>query len=326
MSIDRRTLLLAAGAIPLAGAASQAQATWPDGKPIKFLVPFAAGSATDTVARLYAEYMGRHLQASIVVENRVGANGLIGADAIAKSAPDGLSVLIGTNSTNAAAPALFQRVPFDHQKDFAPISFLASVPLIVGVAANSEIKTLKDLIATAKARPGQLNFASASSSQRVSTEMLASMAGIKMTMVPYRASPQAATDLIGGRLDLFVADMALMLPHVQAGTVRALAVTSAARVSQLPEVPTVEEAGGLKGYELIAWFGAFAPAGTPAPIIARLNAAAVEASRTLDLVQKLSQGLGMAVASSTPAELAERVRLESIKWQKAVDDAGIEKT
>lgn len=326
MPIDRRSLLLAAGATALLPAVAGAQTSWPDGRPIKFLVPFAAGSATDTVARLYGDHMGRTLNATIVVENRVGANGLIGADAVAKSQPDGLTILIGTNSTNAAAPALFQRVPFDHQKDFAPISFLASVPLVVGVPANSDLKTLKDLIARAKERPGQLNFASASASQRVSTEMLASMAGIKMTMVPYRASPQAATDLIGGRLDVFVADMALMLPHVQAGTIRALAVTSAGRVSQLPNVPTVEEAGSLKGYELIAWFGAFAPTGTPASVISRLNAAAIEAARSTDLVQKLSEGLGMLVASSTPAELAERVRLESIKWQKAVDDAGIEKT
>lgn len=326
MSINRRRLLLAAGSTLALSNPALAQTAWPDGRPIRFIVPFAAGSATDIVARLYGDHMARTLNASIVVENRAGANGIIGADSVAKSPPDGLTILIGTNSTNAAAQALFQRVPFDHQKDFAPISFLASVPLVVGVPATSELRDLNDLIARAKARPGQLNFGSASSSQRVSTEMLASMSGIKMTMVPYRASPQAATDLIAGRLDLFVADMALMLPHVQAGTVRALAVTSAARVSQLPAVPTVEEAANLKGYELIAWFGAFAATGTPEAIISRVNAAAVLASKSPDLIQKLSEGLGMLVSSSTPAELAERVRVESIKWQKAVDEAGIEKT
>lgn len=325
--MKRRDFLLAAAGAPLAFAgAARAQAAWPEGRTIRFIVPFAAGSATDTVGRVYGEQMARHLNASIIIENRVGANGMIGADAVAKAQPDGLTILIGTNSTNAAAPALFNRVPFDHQKDFAPISFLGSVPLIVGVPANSPFRTLKDLIDAAKAKPGQLNFASASASQRVSTEMLATMAGIKMNMVPYRASPQAVTDLIAGRLDLFIADMAVMLPQVQAGTIRALAVTSSTRVGQLPDTPTVDEAGGLKGYELIAWFGAFAPAGTAEPVIARLNAAARQAAEAPEVKERLGTGMGMSVAASSPAELAQRVREETVKWQKAVEEAGIEKT
>ncbi len=172
--ISRRSLIAAAAAAPFAGSAF-AQANPFDGKTIRFIVPFAAGSATDTVARMYGEQMARTLNASIIVENRVGANGMIGADAVAKAAPDGLTLLVGTNSTNAAAPALFNRVPFDHQKDFSPISFLGSVPLIVGVPANSPFQTLKDLIAAAKAPAGQLNYAQASASQRVSTAMLESM-------------------------------------------------------------------------------------------------------------------------------------------------------
>ncbi len=325
--ISRRAVLAGASAAVAAGhLPAFAQAAWPTGQTIRFIVPFAAGSATDTVARVYGDQVARTIGASIVIENRAGANGMIGADAVAKSPPDGYTILIGTNSTNAAAPALFNRVPFDHQKDFAPISFLGSVPLIVGVPASSPMRTLKDLIDAAKARPGQLNFATASSSQRVSTEMLASMAGIKMNMVPYRASPQAATDLIAGRIDLFVADMALMLPHVQAGTVRALAVTSAQRVSQLPDTPTVEQAGGLTGYELIAWFGAFGPAGLPQPIVDRLNAAFRQAAASADTLEKLGKGMGMSVAASSPAELAERVKVETVKWEKAVTEAGIEKT
>jgi tripartite-type tricarboxylate transporter receptor subunit TctC len=324
--MNRRELLLGAAAAGLVAALPALAQTSPlQGQTIKLIVPFAAGSATDTVARLYAENIARTIGATIVVENRVGANGMIGADAVAKAGPDGLTLLVGTNSTNAAAPALFNRVPFDHQKDFTPISFLGSVPLIVGVPANSPFQTLKDLIAAAKARPGQLNFASASASQRVSTEMLASMAGIKMNMVPYRASPQAVTDLIAARIDLFVADMAVMLPQVQANAIRALAVTSAARVSQLPNIATVEEAGGLKGYELIAWFGLFGPAGLPEPMVASLNAAARRAGQAPEVLQRLGEGLGMSVATSTPGELAQRVREETVKWQKAVDDAGIEK-
>jgi tripartite-type tricarboxylate transporter receptor subunit TctC len=325
--MNRRELLLAgAGAGLLAAHPAFAQISWPEGRTLKFIVPFAAGSATDSVGRLYAEHIARHLGAGSVVENRVGANGLLGADAVAKSPPDGLTLLVGTNSTNAAAPALFNRVPFDHQKDFQPIAFLGSVPLIVGVPANSPFQTLRDLVAAAKARPGQLNYASASASQRVSTAMLESMTGIKMTMVPYRASPQAITDLIAGRLDVFVADMAVMLPQVQAGTVRPLAVTAAARVTQLPQVPTVDEAASITGYELIAWFGLFGPAGLPEPITARLNEAARRAAVAPDVLQRLGEGLGMSVATSSPAELAERVRAETVKWQKAVDEAGIEKT
>ncbi|MCA3565071.1 MAG: tripartite tricarboxylate transporter substrate binding protein [Methylocystis sp.] len=322
--ITRRTLLASASAslLPLP---SFAQSGWPDGKVIKGIVPFAAGSATDTIARVYAEQMGRFLGTSIIIENRAGANGLIGADAVAKSPPDGLTLLFGTNSTNAAAPALFKTVPFDHEKDFAPIAYLGSVPLLVAVSNKVEAKTLKELIAYAKANPGKLNFGSSSSSQRVSTEMLMSMGGFKMNLVTYRASPQAVTDLISGQIDVFVADLAVMLPQVQAGTIRALAATSTKRIPQLPDLPTVEEAGGLPGYELIAWFGVFAPAGTPPAIIARLNEAVVKAAATPEVQEKLGKGLGIAVSSSTPAELADNVRREGAKWAKAVADAGIEK-
>jgi tripartite-type tricarboxylate transporter receptor subunit TctC len=322
--MDRRAFI-AGGAAAFAAAPALGQVGWPDGKTIKFLVPFAAGSATDTIARVYAEQMAKTLGTSIVVENRAGANGLLGADAVAKSPADGLTILIGTNSTNAAAPALFKSVPFDHEKDFAPIAYLGSVPLMVCVNTKSDFKTLADLIAFGKANPGKLNYGSASSSQRVSTEMLMSMAGFKMNLVTYRASPQALTDLISGQIDVFVADLALMLPQVQGGAIKALAATSQKRIPQLPELPTVEEAAGLKGYELIAWFGGFAPAGTPAPVIARLNDAFGKASAAPETLERLGKGLGIAVASSTPTELAAQVKVESAKWAKAVADAGIEK-
>ncbi|MGL4243034.1 MAG: Bug family tripartite tricarboxylate transporter substrate binding protein, partial [Beijerinckiaceae bacterium] len=169
------------------------------------------------------------------------------------------------------------------------------------------------------------NYGSASSSQRVSTEMLMSMASFKMNLVTYRASPQAVTDLITGQIDVFVADLAVMLPQVQSGALRALAVTSVKRIPQLPDLPTVEEAGDLKGYELIAFFGVFAPAGTPAPVIARLNDAVVKAAAAPEVRERLGGGLGITVEASTPAELAAKVKAESAKWAKAVADAGIEK-
>ena len=322
--IFKRMLVAAAVVAGLSGTA-QAQTAWPAGKPIKAIVPFAAGSATDIIGRVYGDSMGRVLGTSIIVETRAGANGMIGAGAVAKADPDGYTVLVGTNSTNAAAPALFNNVPFDHEKDFIPVSFLGSIPLIVGVPANYDTKTLKEFIAKAKAAPGKLNYASASSSQRVSTEMMATMTGIKMTVVPYRASPQAVQDLVAGRIDLFTADLAVMLPQVQAGTVRPLAVTSTQRISQLPDVPTVDEAAGVKGYELIAWFGIFAPAGTPVDIVAKLNDAVRKAAAGPEVQDKLGKGLGLAVATSTSAELAARVKVEGAKWAKAVADAGIEK-
>ncbi len=320
-----RRMLLAGASLSILSFSAKAQSTWPDGKTIKGIVPFAAGSATDTIARVYADQMAKTLGTSIIIENRAGANGMLGADAVAKSAPDGLTILFGTNSTNAAAPALFKTVPFDHEKDFAPVAYMGSVPLLVCVANKVEAKTLKELISFGKANPGKLNFGSASSSQRVSTEMLMSMAGFKMNLVTYRASPQAVTDLISGQIDVFVADLAVMLPQVQAGTIRALAATSAKRVPQLPDLPTVEEAAGLTGYELIAWFGAFAPAGTLPAVIARLNDAIGKAAASPEVQDKLGKGLGIAVSSSTPEQLAANVRTEGAKWAKAVADAGIEK-
>lgn len=313
---------VAAAALMLATGPLAAQ-TYPT-KPIRAIVPFAAGSATDTVARVYAQRMSETLGQPIVVENRAGANGLIGADAVAKAAADGYTILFGTNSTNAAAPALFRQVPFDHEKDFAPVGFLASVPLIVTINKAVPANNLAEFIAYAKANPGKINFASASASQRVSTEMLASMAGIKLTVIPYRSSPQAITDVISGQVQMFTADLAVTLSQVKEGNVRGLAVTSRTRSAKIPELPTVEEAGNLPGYELIAWFGLFAPANTPAAIVERLNRAVNEAAAHPDVRGRLVDGLGMDFAPSTPAELAARVKVEAAKWAKAVADAGIE--
>jgi tripartite-type tricarboxylate transporter receptor subunit TctC len=201
---------------------------------------------------MFAASMSQTLGQQIVVDNRPGANGLIGADAVAKAEADGYTLLFGTNSTNAAAPALFRSVPFDHERDFAPVSFLASVPLIVAVNNDFPARTLSELVAYAKANPGRINFAAASASQRVSTEMFATMAGIQLTFVPYRASPAAITDLIGGTVQLFTADLAVTLPQVRGNRIRGLAVTSAQRSPQIPELPTVAEAANLPGYELIA--------------------------------------------------------------------------
>jgi tripartite-type tricarboxylate transporter receptor subunit TctC len=292
-------------------------------KPLRMVVPFAAGSATDTVGRIYGQKIGEVLGQTVVVENRAGANGAIGADFVAKAAPDGYTVLVGTNTTNAAINSLMKNVPFDFQRDFAPVSFLGSIPLLVCVANDFPAKTLKDLVAMAKAKPGAITFATASASQRVSTEMLASMTGIKLLPVPYKSSPNAVTDLIGGQVQMFTADLAVTLAQVKAGKIRALAVTSAQRSPLAPDVPTVNEAAGLKTYELIAWFALFAPAQTPRDIVARLNEAARRSAEAKDLRERFAP-VGLEVSSSSPEELAARVKVEAAKWSKAMADAGIE--
>lgn len=314
--------LAAAAGLALAPHGAEAQ-TYPN-RPIRAIVPFAAGSATDIVARTFADQMSKTLGQPIVIENRPGANGLIGADAVAKAANDGYTVLVGTNSTNAAAPALFNNVPFDMHKDFQPVSFLCSVPLIVAVANSVPARSLRELIDLARSRT-DLTFASASSSQRVSTEMLLAMTGMKMTHVFYRSGPNAMQDLIAGRVTLFTADLGVMLPQVRGGTVRALAVTSQQRTPQMPDLPTVDEAAGTKGYELIAWFGLFTPAGVPNEVVTKLNEAVRNAAASAEVKAALTDRLGMLIAPSSPEELAARVNAEALKWAEAARVAGIEK-
>ena len=320
--MNRRALLAAIPAAALLPAAARAQA-WPSG-PVRAIVPFAPGSATDTVGRLLAEGMRETLGQPVVVENRAGANGLIGAEAVARAAADGNTLLVGTNSTNAAARALFRQVPFDMENGFAPIATIATVPLLVAVKADSPYRTLADLIAAARARPEGITYATASSSQQVAAASLAAMANIRMLAVPYRSSPLAVQDLLAGRVDLFIADQAVILPQAQSGAVRMLGVTSAARSPSVPDVPTVREAGNLPDYEVIAWFCLFAPAGTPADRIATLNRAAVAAIGSATMRDRLQGALGMSMRPSTPEEAAAFVRAETTKWTNAVRQAGIE--
>lgn len=315
------TRVIAAAAAALACTAALAQA-YPD-KPIKAVVPFAAGSATDQIGRAFAQKMQEALGQPIVIDNKPGVNGMLGADAVAKAAPDGYTLLIGTNSTNAALKSLMKQLPYDQDKAFAPVAYMGSVPLIIAVHPDVPAKTLKELVDLAKAKPKSINFASASTSQLVSTEMLAGMTGIELTNVPYKSGPAAMTDLIGGVVQMFSADFAVMLPQVKAGKVRGLAVTSTKRSPAVPELPTVNEALGLKDYELIAYFAIYVPAGTPADVIAKLNKAANAAANSKEVQEKFA-GIGFAVEPGTPEDLAKRGVIETAKWAKAIKDAKIE--
>ena len=311
---------LACGAM-LFTAAAMAQ-SYPS-KPIKAIVPFAAGSATDQIGRAFAARMSETLGQVIVVENKAGVNGMLGADAVAKSPPDGYTILMGTNSTNAALKSLMKKLPYDQDTAFVPLGYLGSLPLIIAVNNDVPVKDLREFVNLAKAKPGNVTFAFASTSQQVSSEMLGSMAGIQMTNVPYKSGPAAMTDLIGGQVMMFSADFAVMLPQVKGGKVRGLAVTSARRSPAIPELPTVNEALGLKDYELIAYFAMFAPAGTPPEIVARLNQAINAAAQSKDLQEKFAP-IGFAVEPGTPDALAQRGKSETAKWAKAIRDAKIE--
>lgn len=320
----RRTLLsialfAVAAIVPLAG---HAQA-YPS-RPVKFVVPFAAGSATDQIGRAFADHMSKTLGQPVVVDNKPGANGMIGAQEVAKAPADGYTILIGTNSTNAALKYLQKQLPYNQDTAFAPVAYLGSVPLIVGVNNEVPVKTLKELVDLAKAKPGHVTFASASTSQLVSSAMLANMAGVELLNVPYKAGPAAMMDLIGGQVMMFTADFAVMLPQVKGGKVKGLAVTSTRRSPAIPELPTVNEALGLKDYELIAWFGAYAPAGTPADVIAKLNQAFNAAANDKALQDRFASNLGFTVEPGTPESLAKRTQVETAKWASYVKVAKIE--
>jgi tripartite-type tricarboxylate transporter receptor subunit TctC len=303
-------------------AATVSAQTYPS-KPIKAIVPFAAGSATDQIARAFAAKMSEILDQPVIVDNKAGVNGMLGADFVAKSAPDGYTILVGTNSTNAALKSLMKKLPYDQDTAFAPVAYLGSVPLIVAINNEFPAKTLKEVVALAKAKPTYVTFASASTSQLVSTEVLASMTNIKLTNIPYKSGPAAMTDLIGGQVNLFTADFAVMLPQVKAGKVRGLAVTSTKRSKAIPELPTVNEALGLKDYELIAYFAVFAPAGTPSDIVLKLNRAINIAAGNKDILERFA-ALGFETEPGTPEALAQRSKAESAKWAKAIHDAKIE--
>lgn len=318
-SVTRRIAL--AAALACAAPAAFAQA-FPN-KPIRAVVPFAAGSATDQIARAFGEKMSATLGQQIVIDNKPGANGMLGADIVAKAPADGYTILIGTNSTNAALKFLMKQLPYNQDTAFAPVAYIGSVPLMVAVNNDVPAKSLKELVDLAKARPGQVSVAYASTSQQVSSEMLGAMAGVKFNMIPYKAGPAAMTDLIGGQVMVFTADFGVTVPQHKAGKIRGLAVTSTKRAAAVPELPTVNEALGLKDYELIAYFAVFAPAGTPRDVILKINQAVNAAANSKDVQEKFAAN-GFSVEPGTPEDLAERNKRETVKWEKAIRDAKIE--
>jgi tripartite-type tricarboxylate transporter receptor subunit TctC len=290
-------------------------------KPITFVVPFAAGSATDQIARAIGGGVSAETKQTVVIENKPGASGFLAAQQVAKAPADGYTVLITTNTTHAANEHLFKALPYDPVKDFAPVTLLGKGGQIMIVNPKVEAKTVAEFVALAKKNPGKLTFGSGSSSSRIAGELLQQMAGIQILHVPYKSNPLAITDLLGGQIDMMITDTATGLPQVKAGKVRALGVTATKRSPLAPDIPTIDEAG-VKGYEIGYWFAAYVPAKTPPAVVKRLHDLMTAATRSAGAV-KFYETTGVDPAVSTPEELARFQTAESQKWGKIVKAAGI---
>ena len=312
--------IFAAVALASLAAVAQAQA-WPS-KPIKWVVPFAPGGTTDILARTVGEKLAVALGQPVIIENKPGAGGGVGAEFTAKSAPDGYTIMGGTISTHAINASLYKSLPYDPVKDFVAITLIARVPNMLVINPSVPAKDVKELIALLKANPGKYSFASSGNgtSQHLSGELFKSMSGTDMQHIPYKGSPPALQDVVGGQVAMTFDNITTALPLAKAGKLRALAVTTAKRSSVAPEVPTLAESG-LPGFEVGSWQGVFAPAGTPPEIVKRLNAEIVKALNMPDVRDKLS-GLGAEIVADSPEEFSALVKAEVAKWADVVKKSG----
>lgn len=320
MNTFTRRSVLAASIFLALGSTAFAQSNYPN-KPITLVVPFAAGSATDQLARALGMSMTEQTKQPVVVENRAGASGMIAAQAAARATPDGYTVLITTNTTHAANEHLYKTLSYKPVEDFAPITGLGKGGQVLVVPENAPYKTVEELLAFAKANPEKLSFGSGSSSSRIAGELLKQLAGVDILHVPYKSNPLAITDLLGGQIDLMITDVSTGVPQIKSGKLRALGYSSKNRSALLPEVPTIAEAG-VPGYDMGYWFAAYAPAGTPEPVVTQLNgllANAVQGSTA----QAFFNQSGSEAWTSTPQELAAFQKEETQKWGKIIQAAGI---
>lgn len=321
---SRRAVLAgtaAALSLPFIGRAS-AQAQWPT-RVIKVVVPFAPGGTTDILGRLMAQKLSEEYGQQFIVENKAGAGGNLGADSVAKSEADGYTLVIGTPGPHVINQYIYKNQPFDGAKDLAPVIVIARVPNLISINPDVKAKTLQEFIALAKAQPGKLSYASPGngSTGHVATELLKSMAGIDLVHVPYRGSAPALTDVIGGRVEMSLDNLPAVQPHVEGGKLRALAVTTAKRWPELPDVPTVAEAG-VPGYEASSWFTIAAPAKTPADIIARINKSVNTYMADKEMIAKMRK-LGADPVGGSPDDMAKLMADENVKWRKAIEFAGL---
>jgi len=317
-SACRSILLLGVTALVMSAGA---HAEYPD-KQFTFVVPFAAGSATDQLARALGQEVTAITKQAVVVDDKPGASGFIGAEVVKKAAPDGYTVFITTNTTHAANEHLFKKLPYDAVKDYLPVTALGKGGQIMIVNMNLPAKSVGEFIALAKAQPGKISFGSGSSSSRVAGEMLQQMAGIELLHVPYKSNPLAINDLLGGQINMMITDMATGLPQVKGGKVRALAVSTTKRSPLVPDIPTIDEAG-VKGYDMGFWFAAYVPANTPAAVVNKLHDVLVQATKGTAM-QQYYANTGTDLFVTSPGELAKFQFAESEKWKNIIKKAGIE--
>ncbi|HQR11812.1 MAG TPA: tripartite tricarboxylate transporter substrate binding protein [Casimicrobiaceae bacterium] len=314
-------LSLAAAAVSLPLSPSALAQPFPS-KPLRIVVPFPAGGTTDVLARAVAQKLTETLGQPVVVDNRPGAGGNIGAELVAKSPPDGYTLLMGTVGTHAINPGLYPKMPYDHVRDFAPVILVAGVPNVLVVNPSLPVNSVQELIVYSKANPGKLNFASSGNgtSIHLSAELFKTMAGVQIMHVPYKGSAPALQDLVGGQVQLMFDNLPSSLALIKGGKLKALAVTSSARAAALPDVPTLAESG-LPGFEASSWFGLLAPAGTPQPAIATLNAEVAKWLATPEAREKLL-AQGAIAAGGTPEDFTRHIAAETAKWQKVVKESG----
>lgn len=309
-------------ALVLSTGVSVAQ-NYPD-RPIRMIVPFPPGGGTDVLAREAAIAVSKGTGWTIIPENRPGSGGNIGVDAVAKSAPDGYTIVLGQTSNLAINPTLFPKLPYDPEKDLAAIGLIADAPLVIVVPATSKLKSFDDMIEVAKKEPGRLTYASSGNGTvaHLAAVQLQKAAGIELTHIPYKGAAQASNDLIGGQIDMYLSSVPTLIGHVRNGKMRALAVTSSERSPDLPDTPTIAERGNA-GFEAVTWFGLAAPAGVPQEVVVRLNSEFNKALQSDELVKKYREQ-GARVLTSTPQEFAKLIHDDRIRWGKIVKESGAE--
>ncbi len=290
-------------------------------KPIRLIVPYSPGGPVDIVGRIVAQKLTDALAQQVIVDNRAGGGGNIAVEIVARSAPDGYTLLMGANGTNAINPSLYPRLPVDAVKDLAPIGMVASSPLILVTHPSLAAHSVKELVALAKAKPGAINFASSGSGStaHLACELFKSLTAINIVHVPYKGAGPALTDLVGGQVQMMFTGVSSTLPHVKSGRLKPLAVSSAKRVPILPDIPTVSEE--IPGYEVLTWYGVFAPVQTAKPIVGKLNLTLAQIFSTADARQRLA-ALGAEPVTMSPEQFAVAVRLEIAKWAKVIRDSG----
>ena len=315
-------IALSAGAILALGTPPASAQDMFAGRPIRMVVSVGAGGATDTLTRILAERMAKSLGTPVLVENQPGGSGVIAAQAVARAAPDGHTLLIGTNTTHAGNASFIKNLPYDPVGDFEPITRMGIAALVLSVNSAVPVANVREFIAYAKANPGKIGFGNGTGSARLASEMLKAKAGIDIFSVPYKSNVQALTDLRGGQIQMLFGDIALLLPHIRSGAVKGLGVSSARRSAAMPELPTLQEAG-VEGYELVGFIAAFAPAKTPESVVRRLNEEMGRILRDKEVSERLT-GMGIDAAPNSPAELREWVIGETRKWRDLARGAGIQ--